>query len=86
MGPLMINMAFMPYMRNVRCHACDTHTHGRTVESSAVFCLSRIRNIPVLKSIVFGVKTSSSVKDMLAASLFGGNYQKRANEDVCRAL
>ena len=31
-------------MRNVRCHACDTRTHGRTVESSAVFSLSWIRN------------------------------------------
>ena len=31
-------------MRNVRCHASDGRTHGRTVESSAVFCLSRIRN------------------------------------------
>ena len=30
-------------MRNGRCHACDTRTHGRRVESSAVFCLSRIR-------------------------------------------
>ena len=27
------------YVRNMRCHACDT----QTVESSAVFCLSRIR-------------------------------------------
>ena len=28
----------------MRCHACDTRTDGRTVESRAVFCLSRIRN------------------------------------------
>ena len=31
-------------MGNVRCHACDGRTDGRTVESRAVFCLSRIRN------------------------------------------
>ena len=42
MGPLMINMAFI-YVRNARCHACDGHTDTRTVESRAVFCLSRIR-------------------------------------------
>ena len=24
-------------MRNVRCHACDTRTDGRTVESRVVF-------------------------------------------------
>ena len=33
------------YVRNVRCHACDGRTDGRTVESNAVFCLSRIRKI-----------------------------------------
>ena len=27
----------------MRCHACDTRTHGRTVESRAVFSLSWIR-------------------------------------------
>ena len=31
-------------MTNERCHACDGHTDTRTVESRAVFCLSRIRN------------------------------------------
>ena len=31
------------YVRNVRCYAC-THTDTQTVESRAVFCLSRIRN------------------------------------------
>ena len=47
MGPLMINMAFMPlYMREMRdvTPRTDGQTDGRTVESSAVFCLSRIRN------------------------------------------
>ena len=28
----------------MRCHACDGRTHGRTVESRAVFSLSWIRN------------------------------------------
>ena len=31
----------------MRCHACDTRTNGQTVESRAVFCLSRIRNCNV---------------------------------------
>ena len=31
------------YRENLRCHACDGLTHGRTWESSAVSCLSRIR-------------------------------------------
>ena len=31
-------------MRNVRCHAC-TRTDTPAVESRAVFCLSRIRNL-----------------------------------------
>ena len=34
-------------MRNWRCHACecDGRTHGRTVESRAIFSLSWIRNL-----------------------------------------
>ena len=34
MGPLMINMAFMPlYVRSVRCHICThTHTHEQWKE------------------------------------------------------
>ena len=47
MGPLMINMAFMPlYMWEMWDVTPVTHerTHGRTVESSAVFSLSWIRN------------------------------------------
>ena len=32
----------------MRCHACDTRTHGRTVESRAVFSLNWIRNIRCL--------------------------------------
>ena len=47
MGPLMINMAFMPlYMWEMR--GVTPVTHGRTVESSAVFSLSWIRNNNVL--------------------------------------
>ena len=45
MGPLMINMAYMPlYMWEMWYVTPVTHTHGRAVESRAVFCLSRIRN------------------------------------------
>ena len=44
MGPLMINMAFMPlYMWEM--WDVTPVTGERTVESRAVFCLSRIRNI-----------------------------------------
>ena len=46
MGPLMINMAFM-------------RTDGRTVESSAVFCLSRIRNIVACDGRVDGRKSKA---------------------------
>ena len=35
----------------LRCHACDTRTDERTVESSAVFCLSRIRKIVIYNMV-----------------------------------
>ena len=31
----------------MRCHACDTRTHGRKLESRAVFCWGRIRNCSI---------------------------------------
>ena len=43
MGPLMIYMAFMPLFMWEMWDVMPV-THTRTVESSAVFCLSRIRN------------------------------------------
>ena len=49
MGPLMINMAFMPlYMWEM--WDVTPVTDGRTVESSAVFCLSRIRKSKIKHS------------------------------------
>ena len=53
MGPLMINMAFMPlYMWEIWdvTPVTDGHTDGRTVESSAVFSLSWIRKKKILLS------------------------------------
>ena len=51
MGPLIISMAFMPFyvweMWDVT-PLTHTWTNGRTVESRAVFCLSRIRNCNML--------------------------------------
>ena len=51
MGPLMIYMAFMPLFMWEMWDVTPV-THGRTVESSAVFCLSRIRNCFLIKMVV----------------------------------
>ena len=54
MGPLMINMAFMPlYMWEMWdvTPVTDEHTNTRTVESRAVFSLNWIRNKVVSSSL-----------------------------------
>ena len=63
MGPLMINMAFMPlYMWEMWDVTPVTNT--RTVESRAVFCLSRIRNLHFTVSGSFDEGTLQRLKDL----------------------
>ena len=42
----------LDYWEKLRCHACNGHTDGR-MESSALICLSRIRNINKWSQLFF---------------------------------